>query len=160
MVPTDALEAQPDGSFYLRRPRRDEGVRTDARRPAEPMEPVERDTPPAMESHEPVEPVATPVAVPRERVEPVAAPRAAEPPATPPGEQLFRRGYTVRHVPVERILDEPAVPRQEGDTMIYPVMEEVLVVQKKLMLREEIHVTPEQAPIETHRIELERDRRR
>ena len=32
--------------------------------------------------------------------------------------------------------------------MIYPVVEEVLVTEKKLMLREEIHVAPEKSPIE------------
>jgi hypothetical protein len=147
MVPADALEPQPDGSFYLRRPRREESGRTEASRAAEPVELVEHATP--APAPEPIEPA-----------ESVAPPREDQSPPPPSGDQLFRRGYSVRHVPVERILDEPAVPRQEGETMIYPVMEEVLVVEKKLMLKEEIHVTPEQAPIGTQRIELDRNRAR
>jgi len=31
--------------------------------------------------------------------------------------------------------------RYEGDTIIIPVLEEVLVVEKRLMLKEEIHIT-------------------
>jgi stress response protein YsnF len=34
------------------------------------------------------------------------------------------------------------LPRQEGDTWILPVLEEILVVEKRLMLREEVRVTP------------------
>jgi len=35
----------------------------------------------------------------------------------------------------------PPEVRQQGDTTIYPVLEEVVVVEKRLMLREEVHVT-------------------
>jgi stress response protein YsnF len=31
--------------------------------------------------------------------------------------------------------------RYEGDTLIIPVIEEVLVVEKKLLLKEEVHIT-------------------
>jgi stress response protein YsnF len=37
------------------------------------------------------------------------------------------------------VTDIPAV-RQEGDVTIYPVLEEVLVVEKRLVLKEEVHV--------------------
>ena len=47
----------------------------------------------------------------------------------------------VERVAVGRDLDEPPVVRHEGDTMIVPVVEEVLVVEKRLRLVEEIHVT-------------------
>lgn len=36
---------------------------------------------------------------------------------------------------------DPPVVRTEGDTTIIPVLEEVVVVEKRLMLREEIHLT-------------------
>lgn len=36
---------------------------------------------------------------------------------------------------------EPPVTRTEGDTTIFPVLEEIVVVEKRLILREEIRVT-------------------
>lgn len=47
----------------------------------------------------------------------------------------------VHTVPVNRIIEKPIDVRLEGETMIIPVLEEVLVVEKRLMLKEEIHVT-------------------
>ena len=41
---------------------------------------------------------------------------------------------------IKRIVDQPAEIRQDGDTLIIPLMEEVLVVEKRLMLREELHI--------------------
>ncbi len=131
-VPTSALEPQPDGSFYLK-------PRTGS--PALQNMPTSA---PAMQSEVQADP----------RVE--AGSREVQPPRSDTVEsQLFRHGYTVRKVAVDRVLDEPALPRQEGDTMIYPVMEEVLVVQKRLILKEEIHITPERSAIEPRRVELE-----
>lgn len=46
----------------------------------------------------------------------------------------------VERVPVDRFVDEPPQMRQEGDTLIIPVVEEVLVVEKRLMLKEEVRV--------------------
>ena len=43
--------------------------------------------------------------------------------------------------PCERIVNERPAVRQQGDTTIYSVVEEQLVVTRQLMLREEIHVT-------------------
>jgi stress response protein YsnF len=46
-------------------------------------------------------------------------------------------------VPVNRMLDEgePApLVRTEGDEVIVPILEEVLVVEKHLVLKEEIHI--------------------
>jgi uncharacterized protein (TIGR02271 family) len=56
-------------------------------------------------------------------------------------EQLHNEHYEVKRVPVNQALDKPVEPRQEGDTLIFPVLEEVLVVEKRLMLVEEIHIT-------------------
>ena len=53
---------------------------------------------------------------------------------------LLKERVEVRHVPVERWIDAPASIRQEGDTTILPVMEEVLVVEKRLRLIEEVHL--------------------
>jgi uncharacterized protein (TIGR02271 family) len=51
----------------------------------------------------------------------------------------------VERVPVDRWIEAPAVIRQEGDTTIYPVVEEVLVVEKRLRLVEEVRVTQRRA---------------
>jgi uncharacterized protein (TIGR02271 family) len=50
----------------------------------------------------------------------------------------------VERVPVDRWLDAPADVRHEGDTTVYPVVEEVLVVEKRLRLVEEVRVTRRQ----------------
>ena len=49
-------------------------------------------------------------------------------------------------MPIQRVVDAPLPVREEHGTLIVPVLEEVLVVEKRLMLKEEIH-------IRTHRVE-------
>ena len=56
-------------------------------------------------------------------------------------EPVFREDVEVERVAINRILDAPVEARQEGDTLIVPLMEEVLVVEKRLILREEIRIT-------------------
>ncbi|NBJ11204.1 YsnF/AvaK domain-containing protein [Microvirga arsenatis] len=46
----------------------------------------------------------------------------------------------VTRVPVDRIVDHAPDIRTEGDVTIIPVLEEVLVVEKRLVLKEELHV--------------------
>ena len=46
----------------------------------------------------------------------------------------------VTRVPIDRLVDEAPPVRTEGDVTIFPILEEVLVVEKRLNLREEIHV--------------------
>ena len=46
----------------------------------------------------------------------------------------------VERVPVGREVDEPQQVREEGDVLIVPVHEEVLVVRKQLVLKEELHL--------------------
>lgn len=101
-VPSEDLEPQPDGSFFLKKRQ-------------------------VYESREGGQ--LTPV-------------------TTPTAEQLMREDCEVKRVPVRKLIDQPAEPRQEGDTLIFPLMEEVLVIEKRLMLREELHITRrrEQAP--------------
>jgi len=72
-------------------------------------------------------------------------------------ELLAREQVEIEHVPVGRSLDEPAVVRTEGDTLIIPVVEEVLVVERRLLLKEEIHVRRVRA-VERHqaRVSLRR----
>lgn len=57
-------------------------------------------------------------------------------------EQELRRGRAeIRRVKADRVVDGPQQPRQEGGTLIIPVVSEVLVVTKQWVLTEEIHVT-------------------
>lgn len=53
----------------------------------------------------------------------------------------FTEEVEVERVPIGRILDGPVEARYEGDTLVIPVMEETLVVQKRLLLKEELRVT-------------------
>ncbi len=46
----------------------------------------------------------------------------------------------VERVAINRQVDAVPATRQEGDTTIIPVLEEVLVVERRLMLKEELHV--------------------
>ena len=128
MVPSSSLIAQPDGSYYFR-PNGEQ-----------PEPPVASAPAPAVEAPR-FEPeyisAPGPVSEPVERQSPpeprqVFAPSAAGP--------LFREDCDVERVPVKRMIDQPAEIRQDGDTLIIPLMEEVLVVEKRLMLREELHI--------------------
>lgn len=79
-------------------------------------------------------------------------------------ETLFREEVEVERVSVGRYVDEPVPTRTEGETTIIPVMEEVLVVEKRLRLKEELHVTrrrtehrdPQRVALRSERIEVER----
>jgi stress response protein YsnF len=46
----------------------------------------------------------------------------------------------VIRVPVDRIIEDAPEIRTEGDLVIVPVVEEVLVVEKRLVLKEELHI--------------------
>ena len=64
-------------------------------------------------------------------------------------EPLRREEVDVERVAVNRLVDGPVELRQEGDTLVIPLLEEVLVVEKRLMLREELRVT--RRAVEEHR---------
>ena len=59
---------------------------------------------------------------------------------------------TDEHVDIERVKknqvvskEDPPSIRQEGDTTIVPVLEEVLVVERRLVVKEEIRITRRRA---------------
>jgi len=56
-------------------------------------------------------------------------------------EPLMREEYDVERVPIDEFVDGPVGPRHEGETLIEPVLEEVLVVEKRLVVREELRIT-------------------
>ncbi len=62
-------------------------------------------------------------------------------------EALLRESVTVERVPINKIVAEAPPSRQEGDTLIVPVLEEVLVTEKRLMLKEEIRITRTQTTV-------------
>jgi uncharacterized protein (TIGR02271 family) len=53
---------------------------------------------------------------------------------------LARSEVEVTRVPIDREIDTIPEVRTEGDTVIVPVVEEVPVVTKRLVLREEVHI--------------------
>ena len=53
---------------------------------------------------------------------------------------LERTDVSVTRVPVDREIEEAPPIRTQGDVTIIPVVEEILVVEKRLVLREEIHI--------------------
>lgn len=61
-------------------------------------------------------------------------------------EQLLHEEVDVKHVPIDKIvaLSDAPQARQEGDTWIVPILEEVLVVEKRCRIKEEIHITRSQ----------------
>jgi uncharacterized protein (TIGR02271 family) len=58
-------------------------------------------------------------------------------------ERLLRDEVEVSHVPVDRIVPLDAAPatRYEGDTLVVPILEEVLVVERRVRIKEEVRIT-------------------
>jgi stress response protein YsnF len=67
-------------------------------------------------------------------------------------EPLFRDEVEVTRVPMQRVVDGPVPVREDNGTTILSVVEEVLVIEKRWMLREEIH-------LRTHRRETHQPQR-
>jgi uncharacterized protein (TIGR02271 family) len=64
-------------------------------------------------------------------------------------EPLLQEEIDVRRVPINQPVDGPIPIRHSGDTMIVSLLEEVLVVEKRWMLKEELHITKRQ--VEVHK---------
>ena len=64
-------------------------------------------------------------------------------------EPLMREEVQVKRVPVNKVVDGPVPVRHVGNTMIVSLLEEVLVVEKRLMVKEELHITKEE--VESYR---------
>jgi uncharacterized protein (TIGR02271 family) len=54
---------------------------------------------------------------------------------------VTRQEVRVERIPVNQVIDSPPPTRQEGATTVIPVVEEVLVVEKRLLLKEEVRIT-------------------
>jgi stress response protein YsnF len=58
-------------------------------------------------------------------------------------ERLLKDAVEVRRVPVDRMVGPGEAPsvRYEGQTLVVPVLEEVLVVERRVRIKEELHIT-------------------
>lgn len=71
----------------------------------------------------------------------------------------------VERVPINQTVDSPPEVRQEGDTLVFPVLEEELVVVKRLVLKEEVRVKrvrtskrePRRVTLRSEEIQVERE---
>ncbi|MFL6579319.1 MAG: YsnF/AvaK domain-containing protein [Burkholderiales bacterium] len=55
--------------------------------------------------------------------------------------RLLKDEVTVERVEMNRPIESPMEPRYEGEVLVIPVIEEVLVVSKQLVLKEELRIT-------------------
>ena len=65
-------------------------------------------------------------------------------------EALLHERIELEHVTVGRRIDTVPAIRHEGDVMIIPVVEEIIFVEKRLVLKEEIHIRRVRVP-DVHR---------
>lgn len=76
-------------------------------------------------------------------------------------EPLLRDEVEVERVSIHRLVEEAIPMRYEGETMIVSVMEEVLVVEKRLMLTEELHIRKRRVEMhQPQRVTLRREEAR
>jgi uncharacterized protein (TIGR02271 family) len=137
LVPTHLLIPQPDGSYAL-------PCRLAALEPAGSEHRVHQD-----------EPLVIPVVVEELEVQKrvvetgkVRLTKVVHERETLVDEPLWREHVTITRVPIGRVVEGPVPVREEEDTTILSVVEEVLVVEKRWMLQEEIHIRQER--LETH----------
>jgi uncharacterized protein (TIGR02271 family) len=55
-------------------------------------------------------------------------------------DSILREEVEVQRVPIDRVVERAPDVRYEADVLVIPVVEEVAVVQKQLVLKEELHV--------------------
>ena len=67
-------------------------------------------------------------------------------------EPLAIRTFDVERVILNQLVDEAPPVRTEGDTTIYPLVEEQLILTKQLILREEVRVTKRDAERRDHQV--------
>lgn len=78
-------------------------------------------------------------------------------------EMLWQEEVDVRRVPVDLVVAEAPPSRYEGDVLVVPVLEEILVIEKRYRIREELHITRvrkqhehrETVPLKTEDVRIE-----
>jgi uncharacterized protein (TIGR02271 family) len=148
LVPLDVLVRQDDGSYHLTL----DAAALEQRKAAD--EARASDSPLVLPViQETVDVHTTPVEKGRVRIRKMVHER--EELVDPP---LLRDDVVVERVPINRVVEGPIPVRSEGDTLIIPLFEEVLVVETRLLLKEEVHLTKRR--VETHtpqRVTLRRE---
>src|SRR2546423_13770366 len=137
LVPTDLLVQQPDGSYALPL-RLAELAHSGSARSVPQNEPL---VVPVL--REELEVQKRPVETGTVRMTKVVHERE-----TMVDEPLWHDNVAVTRVLMQRVVDGPVPVREEHGTTIISVVEEVLVVEKRWMLREEIHIRKQR--LETH----------
>jgi len=135
VVSDTALTGRPDGSYYV-------PLSLEEIRGPQPEAP-------------PRAPILTPTAAPTPEPEIRTSTREVEQIVDV---AVVEERVEVERVPVDRAVDGPVAVRYDGDTIIVPVTEEVLIVQKQLRLVEEVHIR--RVRVEKHdpqRVMLRRD---
>lgn len=67
-------------------------------------------------------------------------------------EALIRERVEVEHVVIGRPIDAVPSVREEDDVTIIPIVEEVLVIEKRLVLKEEVHIRRVRVPEIYHEV--------
>ncbi|MFN8455338.1 MAG: YsnF/AvaK domain-containing protein [Anaerolineae bacterium] len=62
-------------------------------------------------------------------------------------EPLLQEELDIKRVPINRPVDGSLPIRYQGNTMIVSLLEEILVVERRLVLKEELHITKRQSEI-------------
>jgi uncharacterized protein (TIGR02271 family) len=137
LVPREALVQQQDGSYHVN---------------LDPVTVKRRDASSEVREFPLVVPVlkevlevlTTPVETGRVRIRKMVHER--EEMVDPP---LLREEVAIERVPINRLVEGPVSAHSEEDTLVIPVLEEVLVIEKRLLLKEEVRITKHR--VETHR---------
>ena len=77
-------------------------------------------------------------------------------------QQLRGTRADVERVPIDRVIppgEALPMPRTEGEVTIIPVLEEIVVIEKRLVLKEELHIS-QQVTTETVEVPVELRRQR
>jgi uncharacterized protein (TIGR02271 family) len=137
LVPTDLLVQQPDGSYDL------------------PLRLAELEHSSSEPSLHQDEPIVVPVLVEELDVQKrsvetgkVRMTKVVHEREAIVDEPLWHDDVAVTRLPMQRVVEGPVPMREENGTTIISVVEEVLVVEKRWMLREEIHIRQQRS--ETH----------
>jgi uncharacterized protein (TIGR02271 family) len=137
LVPTEFLVQQPDGSYSL------------------PLRLAELEHSGSEHGEHQDEPMVVPVLVEELEVQKrvvetgkVRITKVVHERETLVDEPLVRENVAISRVPMQRVVEGPIPIREDNGTTIISVVEEVLVVEKRWMLREESHIRKRRT--ETH----------
>lgn len=63
-------------------------------------------------------------------------------------EPTLQENVNIERIPINKYVEKPPEVRQDGDVTVIPVLEEVVIVEKRLVLLEEIRITKTRTTIE------------